>query len=88
MDSGATKFSFARAECDFEWVFRTFTAIFSKNEVHNLNIHIFFFQYETLCVKYEWRMLEKKLHENMLHYFLPIRRIVENQAFSLYPNHL
>ena len=23
--------------------FRTFTAIFSKNEVHNLNIHIFFF---------------------------------------------
>ena len=43
MDSGATKFSFARAKCDFEWVFRTFTAIFSKNEVHNLNIHIFFF---------------------------------------------
>ena len=29
-------------------------AIFSKNEVHNLNIHIFFFHmYETLCVKYE-----------------------------------
>ena len=66
MDSGATKFSFARAKCDFEWVFRTFTAIFSKNEVHNLNIHIFFFHMKP----YEWRLLEKKLHENMLHFYL------------------